>query len=309
MRVNGQAGVDRQNLQQSKLRSSIPAEGRARVAAAVRLSVRSLLGVTAVSVGATAAHAQLGATCTPHGLSSKATLIAGAAATAAVTRLEYSSMTHAARWRVANESDRGAVLADPSSHLHAFGSYQLARVAGSTERDHCASAARAAWTGAAHALSLGVAKEISDGWYSGFSTTDLAVDAMGAGYAVAQAYVPALQHVTPAFSVSPQALRSGHGVLTNYAAQTAWLSADVHDLLPESARNLWPAPVRLSLGRRAFQNATPDQWVLGLDLNASKLPGNNALWRRAKQALASYRLPGPAIVFSGNGTRAVGLYW
>ena len=113
--------------------------------------------------------------------------------------------------------------------------------------------------------------------------------------------------VAPTFSLAPSALRDG-GALTNYGAQTFWLSADVESLLPARARAYWPAPVRVSLGRRAYQGAERDRIVLGLDLDPMRLPGNNPTWRSVKSALAKYRLPGPAIELSPR-VKAIGLYW
>lgn len=235
-----------------------------------------------------------------------------AAATAVVTGLEYGDMTRQGSWHVATETDRAAVLADPSSHLHGLGSYHMAR---NLTASPCVSAAalrRSAVRGAMISLSLGVAKEVSDGWYNGFSSTDLAVDAMGAGYAVAQAYVPALRQITPSFSMSPKALAGkdgARGALTDYAHQTAWLSANVHELLPTSVRQAWPSAVRLSVGRRAYGAGAPSDYVLGLDIDAERLPGSNPAWMQVKRVMHNVRLPGPALVMSANGTRAVGLYW
>lgn len=235
-----------------------------------------------------------------------------AAATAVVTGLEYGDMTRQGGWHVANETNRAAVLADPSSHLHGLGSYHMARNLTASPCVSPAALRRSAVRGAMISLSLGVAKEVSDGWYNGFSSTDLAVDAVGAGYAVAQAYVPALRQITPSFSMSPKALsgpNGARGALTNYANQTAWLSANVHELLPTSIRQAWPAAIRLSAGRRAYGAGASSDYVLGLDIDAERLPGSNPVWMQVKRMMHNVRLPGPAMVMSANGTRAVGLYW
>lgn len=234
------------------------------------------------------------------------------AAAAAVTGIEYVDMTRQGSWRMAVEHDRSAIAADPSSHLHALGSYRMAR---SLTAVGCASPAalhRAAWKGAAASLAIGAAKEVSDGWYNGFSATDLAVDAVGAGYAVAQAYVPALRHVTPILSVAPRALTTANGptaAVTDYANQTLWLSANVRELLPASVAQAWPSALRVSVGRRAYGGGTPSDFVFGMDVDAAQLPGTNPTWMRVKQLLHAVRLPGPALVVSANGTRMVGLYW
>ncbi|MBL0170006.1 MAG: hypothetical protein IPP90_04620 [Gemmatimonadaceae bacterium] len=234
------------------------------------------------------------------------------AAASLVTGLEYRDMTRQGGWHMAQESDRAAVAADPSSHLHALGSYHMARNLGSTQCTSSAAMRRAALRGAALSLAIGTAKEVSDARYNGFSPTDLAVDVVGAGYAVAQAYVPALRHVTPSFSVAPRAFVSKGGptaALTDYANQTLWLSANVHELLPTSVSRAWPSAVRLSMGRRAYGGGAPSDFVLGLDLDAAQLPGSHPAWVRIKQVMHNVRLPGPALVMGANGTRTVGLYW
>ncbi len=235
-----------------------------------------------------------------------------AAAAAAVTGIEYTDMTRQGNWHVAIERNRSAIAADPSSHLHALGSYRMAHGLTSTLCASPDALRRAAWKGAAASLAIGAAKEVSDGWYNGFSPTDLAVDAVGAGYAVAQAYVPALRHVTPILSVAPRALTTANGptaAVTDYANQTLWLSANVRELLPSSVAQAWPSAVRVSVGRRAYGGGAPSNFVIGLDVDAAQLPGSNPAWMRVKQLLHTVRMPGPALVVSANGTRMVGLYW
>jgi hypothetical protein len=241
----------------------------------------------------------------------RGTLVASAALSAAATGVELQGMTRTGSWHTMDQGDAMQIAADPSSHLHALGSYHLARSATSAFAG-CQGRSRAALSGAAWALAVGVSKEIVDGWYTGFSTVDLAVDAAGVGYALAQTHVPALRHITPTFSVSPRALRSlssARGAMTDYANQTAWLSANVHELLPSKVAGIWPSAMRLSVGRRTAGGATGSQYIVGLDLDAERLPGTNPTWMRLKSALHHARLPGPAIVMGSGGTKAFGLYW
>lgn len=244
-----------------------------------------------------------------------ATVMPSLAASAATASLavgaELGGMTRTGRWQVMQQDNPGAIAADPSSHLHALGSYHLARV-GAHAFTRCQSASRAAVSGAVWSIAVGVTKEIADGWYTGFSTVDLAVDALGAGYALAQQRLPVLQHVTPTISLAPQALRSmraARGATTDYANQTVWLSTNVRQVLPGSAGQWWPAAARLSAGRRAMGGSVPSEYVVGIDLDPTALPGTHPGWMRVKRALRNVRLPGPAIVMSRSGTRAVGLYW
>ena len=263
----------------------------------------------AVLLGAPSAAAQSAACPSVTSASRIGTKVA---LSAIATGLEYQSMARGGAWRMADERAPMAIVADPSSHLHALGSYHLARTAVRATCGDRASRVRAAWSSARVALAIGAMKEVTDGYYNGFSVVDLGVDAMGAGYAVAQAYLPVLEKITPSFSMTPRALqtaRGPHSALVAYAHQTVWLSANMHDLLPSTAAKVWPSPVRLSVGRRAFGGTTPSEYVVGLDLDAARLPGNHPAWVRVKNFLHSARLPGPALVLSGNGTKSFGLYW
>ena len=239
------------------------------------------------------------------------TLATSATVSAVATGVELQDMSRTGSWHVMKQPDPMRIAADPSSHLHALGSYHLARTAASAFAG-CQGAMRAAASGAVWALAVGVSKEVVDGWYTGFSTVDLAVDAAGVGYALAQTAVPVLRHITPTFSLSPRALRSlasASGAMTDYGNQTVWLSANVHELLPTAAARAWPAAMRLSVGRRTAGGTAGSQYIIGVDLDAVYLPGSNARWMRVKAALHHVRLPGPALVVGSNGTKAFGLYW
>lgn len=121
-----------------------------------------------------------------------------------------------------------------------------------------------------------------------------------------------LNKITPSFSVAPRSVfrrRGPRGSLIDYSQQTVWLSANMHDLLPRSAARAWPSPIRLSVGRRGLGAGLPGEYVVGLDLDAARLPGTHPVWMHTKRILHTLRLPGPAIVMGPNGTRAMGLYW
>lgn len=121
-----------------------------------------------------------------------------------------------------------------------------------------------------------------------------------------------LHTLTPSFSTAPKAMfrrRGARGAMFDYAKQTVWLSANVHDVLPAGAKPFWPSALRVSAGRRGLGAGLPAEYVLGLDLDAGRLPGTHPAWMQIKAALHTLRLPGPAIVVGPNGTRALGLYW
>lgn len=284
------------------IRHAVSAMARSTAAAAAILTVASANGHAQSSSGSVRAD------CSNDGVAAAgATAAAELALALGAVKEELSAERRHADWRFQSLAGTRAAIADPSSHLHGYGSYYLTDGAAGLLRARCMSPRRVAAMAASYGVAVGVLKEVADGYYTGFSVADLAVDFMGVGYSVAQQAMPAMRHVLPTFSVAPAALRE-RDVVTNYGAQTFWLSTDVEGMLPASARAYWPAPVRVSIGRRAFQGAERDRIVLGLDLNSARLPGNHPAWRAVKSTLAKYRLPGPAIELSPR-VRAVGLYW
>lgn len=118
--------------------------------------------------------------------------------------------------------------------------------------------------------------------------------------------------ITPSFSTAPRTMfrrRGPRGAMVDYARQTVWLSTNVHDVLPEQAKPFWPSPLRLSVGRRGLGAGLPAEYVVGLDLDAGRLPGTHPRWMQVKALLHTLRLPGPAVVIGPHGTRAVALTW
>jgi hypothetical protein len=210
-------------------------------------------------------------------------------------------------WHIAPVSDAAAALQHPSSAAHALGSYHLARLGGLAFAGRCGSRVREVLGGALYAGGVGVLKEVADGWYTGFSVTDLAMNTAGIGLALGQVHVPALRMVTPTISLQPDALGEGAGAVTAWASQTYWLSANARSLLPEGVGQRLPRAVRVSAGTSVGR--TGRQFVLGLDLDAAQLPGTHPAWVAVKEALHFVRLPGPVVLFDANGQRAVGVYW
>lgn len=197
---------------------------------------------------------------------------------------------------------------------HAYGGYYLARIGRELLDGACVSRGKAVWWSAAYAAAFQLQIEMWDGKQAeyGFSPLDLAANTAGAGYAVAQHYVPALRSVKPTISYSRTLASKRYGraqgselrPTTDYSGQTYWLSVDVDGLLPASAARWWPGLVRASVGHSITDYVDPvtgrGQWarreiVFGLDLDPEKLPGNNPVWRRVKHELSYYRFPAPAL--------------
>ena len=122
---------------------------------------------------------------------------------------------------------------------------------------------------------------------------------------------PIFSKITPSFSIAPRSVfrrRGPRGARMESRDLSVFLSANVHDMLPERAARFWPSPLRLSVGRRGF-GGTTGETIVGLDLDAAQLPGNHPAWVRTKQLLHGVRLPGPALIIGPGGTHAMGLSW
>lgn len=226
------------------------------------------------------------------------------------------------------ENDWDQEFRDQDKLGHAYGGYHLARFGRDLLIASCVSRDRAAWLAAAYATAFQLQIEIWDGTQAkyGFSTGDLLFNALGAGYFIGQHFNPALTALKPTISYWPtdamdacrrDATKCGElrGTL-DYAGQTYWISADVERLLPPSLKRAWPGILRLSLGHSVTDWIVVEgsagcplgsvqcvrrarrKFVLSLDLDAEKLPGNHPLWRRIKHDLSYYRLPAPALVLT-----------
>ncbi len=200
---------------------------------------------------------------------------------------------------------------------HAWGGFHLARLGGDLLEGACVGGRKAAWWGAAYAAAFQLQIEVWDGLQAdyGFSPPDVVANTAGAGLVVAREYQPKLRAVKPTISYLRTAASRKFGraqgnelrPTTDYSGQTYWLSVDVESMLPEPAQRWWPGMLRASLGHSITDYVDPAtgrglsgqrEWVLSLDVDPEKLPGNHPLWKRVKHELSYYRFPAPAIVLT-----------
>ena len=164
--------------------------------------------------------------------------------------------------------------------------------------------------------------EILDGFGAnwGFSPTDELSNFVGAGFFLAQHYIPFLQNFTPKFMYIPAKWYGEHKraeaqmFIDDYSSHTMWLSVNVHNLLPESLKDYWPSWMQLSFGYAArnlgdslyapkfYYNGTysfgSPRFIISLDYNLVKLlPDDGAVWNWLRQTLNLFKLPSPAIEF------------
>lgn len=213
--------------------------------------------------------------------------------------------------------ERGEPFREQDKFGHAYGGYHLARTGRYLLGVAWFSPARAAAWGAAYAFAFQLQIEVWDAMQAkyGFSPLDVAANTAGAAYALAQAQpgAPAVvRALTPTVSYAPTAaLRRWGGTpgselrpTLDYSGQTYWLSLDVDTLLTGRARAFWPGALRISVGHSITDYVDPAsgetrwarrKWLLSLDLDPARLPGDHPAWRTVKRQLRYYRLPAPAL--------------
>jgi hypothetical protein len=224
----------------------------------------------------------------------------------------------APKWFVENDWDREERDADKFGHL--LGGYQLTRVTSELLQAGCVPPSRAAAWAALYAYAFQFQIEEWDGTQQmyGFNPSDLIADATGALFAVAQQHSEALQYIKPVWSYRPTEAYHrrnlpGHGgqprATTDYAGQAYWFSTDVHGLLPDAAKIVWPSFIRLSPGYSITDYVDPvtgaalrakRKILVSLDFDPEHLPGDNKIWRTIKHELAFLRIPGPTLQLTPN---------
>lgn len=155
--------------------------------------------------------------------------------------------------------------------------------------------------------------EIEDGFSTwGFDRVDFASDVAGAAYPVVQHYVPVLQNFNFKFSYRPSELineagGSGfrgqkHIVFDDYEGQTIWLSINVHNLLPENAKQFWPEWLCLAggYGVRDVVSTNPYRvYFIAIDLDFTKIiPGDSAFLKTLSEVLNFFHFPLPGVKVS-----------
>jgi uncharacterized protein YfiM (DUF2279 family) len=184
--------------------------------------------------------------------------------------------------------------------------------------------------GAATAMIIISSIEIFDGYSAayGASATDLAANAAGSAFYLAQSFAwndvrlhPKLSfHTTALAKQRPDVLGSGVSeIIKNYNGQTFWLSANVKKFIPGSN---WPAWLNVAGGygaenmfyARDSQNKNIGldpyrQYYLSLDVDLTAIPVKSKFLKTVFKVLNVVKIPAPALEFSRKGVRAHGIYF
>ncbi len=289
-----------------------------------RSVVRSFVVAAMLAAGVRPAAAQWSGSCERGERKATQAVVAGAFVGGNVALYEYFrrawwSGDKADKFRINWERNEPFRQADKFGH--ALGGYHLARASSDLLEVACVRSRRAAVWGAAYAAAFQLQIEIWDAKQAkyGFSPPDLIANTTGAAYAVVQQAYPKLRHVKPTFSYAasraykrraqfkPYDVGAELRPTLDYSGQTYWMSANMHELLPEGARHFWPAPLRLSVGHSITDWVSPQtggaqfarhELVLSVDIDPEQLPGENRVWKRVKHELSYYHFPAPALVLA-----------
>jgi len=163
--------------------------------------------------------------------------------------------------------------------------------------------------GAATSFTFLTFMKIEDGHidYLGFDRVDELANLFGAGYPLAQYYVPWLKSFTPkaSYVASKNAVvdagQTLPGFLEDHEGQRFWMGITVHDLLPKNFQEYWPSIVGLAAGYTVRGLNTPHSYhetIIALDLDLRKLPGDSQFLKSLWEMLNYIHLPMPAVRIS-----------
>jgi hypothetical protein len=150
--------------------------------------------------------------------------------------------------------------------------------------------------------------EVGDGYSKdfGFSPTDLLANCAGLGYGFMQEKVPYMRNFKFKMSYYPTSFYTenhykGWSLTSDYRGHIYWLSFDVHNMLPKSARRYWPPFLNIAAGygidkeTPRTEQPTNRQFVIGFDWNLSPIPTKSKGMYAAKELLNNFHFPAPGI--------------
>lgn len=207
---------------------------------------------------------------------------------------------------------------------HFFSAYTLGNW-GHALLDRCATRPRTAdLVGGSLGLVFLTGVELLDGTSSGwgFSWSDMAANAAGAGVFIGQELLWDEQRVAVKFSThgtnyaeqNPGLLGQGAAEqgLKDYNGQTIWLSANLHRFAPESRLPRW-LNVAVGYGIEGMTSAEPEvpetgegdpsyrQFYLSPDVDLTRIPTRSKVLRTVLFVLNGVKVPMPAIEFRSTG--------
>lgn len=214
-----------------------------------------------------------------------------------------------------------ALYSDKVGHM--YGAYLTSNVLRDGLISSGISLSTSKWLGGLMGLSYSTYIEIMDGYGKnwGFSPSDFYMDIAGSSFYLLQNYIQFFQNFTPKFMYIPP---KWHGYrdrlpsdmfIDNYSSHTFFLSANVHNMLPDNLKKYWPKWLEISVGYAVRNLCSGDpnttcayaekyneflsgdiKYVIALDYNFTVLAGRyGAPWDWLISQLKYFKLPSPAI--------------
>lgn len=166
----------------------------------------------------------------------------------------------------------------------------------------------ALWAAIAVPASHALAIEFADGFSKwAFNPSDLYFNSAGMLYGVLQTQYPFFRNFNYKWSYYPTASRgSGDpdwGPASDYGGHIYWIAADVHNLLPEPAKQYWPKFLNLAVGLGAKNVSYGDigvkkhKFAISLDWKMTELPLDGDTWGVIKNLIDKVHFPAPGVKF------------
>lgn len=155
---------------------------------------------------------------------------------------------------------------------------------------------------AAHALAI----EFADGYSKyAFNPSDLLFNSAGIAYGALQTQYPFLRNFNLKWSYIPTPNGGANdpdwGPASDYSGHIYWIAADVHNLLPEPAKNYWPKFLNVAVGMGAKNVSFGDtgekkhKFAVSLDWKMTELPLSGDTWGVIKNLIDKVHFPAPGI--------------
>jgi hypothetical protein len=146
------------------------------------------------------------------------------------------------------------------------------------------------------ALSIEVGDGVSE--YA-FDYQDLVFNAAGIGYALLQTEVPVFRNFDLKWSFVPAGgYRFPPRFTREYDAHIYWLAVNVHGLLPEEWKPVWPEILQIAAGYSVGDGVTRREVAVGLDLRLRVFDPPNPEAKLLIRTVDHFHVPMPGVKFS-----------
>ena len=159
-----------------------------------------------------------------------------------------------------------------------------------------------------HALEI----ELGDAFTPyGFDYQDLLMGFLGVTYGILQTKYPYLNNFNFKVSFWPKAgFTTPANFTSDYDAMTVWLTANMHNILPSSIGDHWPAWLQLGVGYGVGWEQTRREFVIGFDLNLEGFTTTNDHVLMVERVFDTLHYPAPALKMTeGKGPLWYGLHF